>query len=211
MALGDWLAPSRTRESLACKQKINGYLRQIEEFLVDNKARVLGIYGMGSIGKMTLLKIFNDDILVGIYIRMFDHVFFIKVSQVVEVEKIKKDITDQLGRTLSSLRNPRFLLLLDNVWKEVDLMTMEIPLPSSENVIMTSKSKSYDRIKHVDPKYDMQSLELSTLTKAEAWMFFQMKVGKDLDSKGGEIARLVKTMASNSMGFLLLLKSSAAV
>ena len=49
---------------------------------------------------MTLLRMFHDKKLIGSNSgRRFDHIFFIKVSHVVDVEKIKKDIADQLGRS----------------------------------------------------------------------------------------------------------------
>ena len=194
------LVGSLPYESLAGKERMNGYLRQMEEFLVDDRASVLGIYGMGGIGKTTLLRMFHDHKLIGSNAgRGFDHIFFIKVSRVVDVEKIKKDIADQLG----------FLLLLDDVWKEVDLASMRIPLPSPENgckVIITARSKSYCRIKNIDPKYKTRSFEVSTLTEPEAWMFFQSKVCQDLDSDGGEIMRLAKTVTRRCDGLPLALE-----
>ena len=204
------LVGSLPYESLAGKERMNGYLRQMEEFLGDDRASVLGIYGMGGIGKTTLLRMFHDHKLIGSNAgRGFDHIFFIKVSRVVDVEKIKKDIADQLGGTLSSLLNLRFLLLLDDVWKEVDLASMRIPLPSPENgckVIITARSKSYCRIKYIDPKYKTRSFEVSTLTESEAWMFFQSKVCQDLDSDGGEIMRLAKTVTRRCDGLPLALE-----
>ena len=197
-------------EKLSGKERINGYLRRMEEFLVDDEASVLGIYGMGGIGKTTLLTMFRDEKLIGSNAgRGFDHIFFIKVPRVVDVQKIKKDIADQLGGSLSSLLNRRFLLLLDDVWMEVDLPSMQIHIPSSENgckVIMTGRSKSYCRIKHVHPKHRTRSLEVSTLTESEAWMFFQSKVCQDLDSEGVEITRLAKTVARRCDGLPLALE-----
>ena len=107
-----------------------------------------------------MLRKFNNE-LVGSHAagRRFDYVFF-TVSLVVDIDKIKKDIEDQLRGNLSSLRKSRFLLMLDGVWQEVGLMSMGIPIPSFDNrckVIMTSRSKSYCRIKHVYPKYGRRS------------------------------------------------------
>ena len=126
-----------------------------------------------------------------------------------DVEKIKRDITEQIGGNLSSLSRSRFLLLLDDVWNEVDLMSMRIPIPSSQNgckVIMTGRSKSYCLIKGVHVKDATQSFELSILTESEAWIFFQRKVGKNLDSEGTEIARLAKSVASRCGGLPLALE-----
>ena len=67
-------------DSLAGQEQIKDYLKQMKDFIEDDEARFLGIYGMGGIGKTTLLKIINDG-LVGINARRrFDHVIFITMS-----------------------------------------------------------------------------------------------------------------------------------
>ena len=168
-------------DSLSGQEQIKDYLKQMKDFIEDDEARFLGIYGMGGIGKTTLLKIINDG-LVGINARRrFDHVIFITMSQVVDVEKMKRDIQEQIRGNLSSLRKSRFLLLLDDVWNEVDLSELKIPIPSSQNrckVIMTDRSKSYRRVKNANQE-GTKSFELSTLTETEPWIFFQKKVGKN--------------------------------
>ena len=197
-------------ESLAGQEQIKDYLKQLAEFLDDDEARYLGIYGMGGVGKTTLLRKFNNE-LVGSHAagRRFDYVFFITVSQVVDIDKIKKDIEDQLRGNLSSLSKSRFLLMLDDVWQEVDLMSMGIPIPSSANrckVIMTGRSKSYCRIEHVDVKYGRRSFQVSTLNESEAWIFFQRKVGSDFDSEDEEIVSLAKSVARRCGGLPLALE-----
>ena len=47
---------SLLHESLAGQQQINENLKRMEEFLDDDEARVLRIYGMGDVGKTTLLR-----------------------------------------------------------------------------------------------------------------------------------------------------------
>ena len=186
-------------ESLAGQEKINNYLMQIKEFLDDDESRVLGIYGMGGIGKTTLLNIFNDKVVrINARRRLFDHIIFITMSQVVNIKKIKGDITRQIRGNLSSLSKSKFLLLLDNVWNEVDLSVLGILIPLSQSrskVIMTGRSKSYCRVRHVDPNCT-QSFEVALLTELEAWIFFQKKLDKNLERKGGEIVQLAKSVAS---------------
>ena len=196
------------QESLAGREQIEKNLKRMREFLDDDEARYLGIYGMGGVGKTTLLKIFYDE-QVGSYAkRRFDHIIFITLSRSPNIEEIEKDIKNQIDGNLSSLRKSEVLLLLDDVWEEVDLTRIGIPIPSIENkckVIMTGRSKDFCRIKDVLPEYGMRSFEVSTLTKSEAWIFFQKKVGNNLDSKGGEIAKLAKKVARRCDGLPLAL------
>ena len=125
----------------------------MEKFLDDDEARVLGIYGMGGIGKTTLPRQFNEKLFGRDLRRRFDHIIFIEVSQAPEIERIKRDVEEIISGKLSSLTKSRFLLLLDDVWMEVDLRSWGIPIPSSENrckVIMKGRSISHCHIKHVD-------------------------------------------------------------
>ena len=196
-------------ESLAGGEQIIDYLTRMKRFLDDKKAIYLGIYGMGGVGKTTLLELFNNYLVRSNARRSFAHVIFIKVSQPPKIEEIKKRVKEQIGRAdLSSLQRSRFLLLLDDVWEEVDLREMDIPIPSEANkckVIMTGRSKSFCHISGVLPQYGKRSFEVSTLSESEAWIFFQKKVGEDLDSKGGETARLAKSVAKRCGGLPLAL------
>ena len=124
--------------------------------------------------------------------------------------EIKRDIEKQIGDELSSLSKSRFLLLLDDVWKEIDLMNLGIPIPSSKNgckVIMISRSQSHCYIKHVDRSdAATRSFPISTLTESEAWIFFQRYVAGRLNFDSGEITRLAKSMAQKCGGLPLALE-----
>ena len=196
-------------ESLAGQEQINDNLKRMEEFLDDDKARVLGIYGMGGIGKTTLLRQFNDKLVGSNSRRRFDHIIFIEVSQYPNIERIKRDIEEKIRGKLSSLSKSRFLLLLDDVWKEVDLRSWGVPIPSSENrckVIMTGRSISHCRIKHVVGLDATRSFMVLGLSESEAWIFFQRNVRRNLNCEGGEIARLAKSVANKCSGHPLALE-----
>ena len=195
-------------ESLAGREQLIDYLARMQGFLDDTEARYLGIYGMGGVGKTTLLEQFNNNLVRSNTGRRFDHVFFITVSRSPNIEEIKRKIEEKIGGNLSSLGESRFLLLLDDVWEKVDLRKMGIPIPSIANkckVIMTGRSKDDCHIATVDANYG-RSFEVSTLSKSQAWIFFQRKVGKNLDSEGGDIARLAKSVAKRCGGLPLALE-----
>ena len=120
------LVDSLPNESLANLEKISDYLTRMNGFLDDEEARYLGIYGMGGVGKTTLLEIFNNNLLRSNTRRRFDHIFFITLSRSPNIEEIKKKIEEEIGGHLSSLRKSRFLLLLDDVWEKVDLRKMKV-------------------------------------------------------------------------------------
>ena len=204
---GKKLNGTREVESLAGQDRIKDYLNQMKEFLYDMKVRVLGIHGMGRVGKTTLLRIFNNNIVGSSIARRFDHIIFIPVSQFHSVEEIKRDIEEKIGQNLSSLGESRFLILLDDVRQEMDLMSIGIQKDRCK-VIMTGRSKSNCRITYVDPTDATQFIEVPTLTESEAWIFFQSIVGTGgLDTEGGELAKLAKSVANRCRGIPLSLEA----
>ena len=49
-------------ESFTCRKEIENYLERMTKFRHDKEATVLGIHGMRGIGRTTLLKKFNDEL-----------------------------------------------------------------------------------------------------------------------------------------------------
>ncbi|XP_077233768.1 NB-ARC domain-containing disease resistance protein [Tasmannia lanceolata] len=162
-------------------EKLRGYLR-------EDDVGIIGIYGMGGVGKTTLLKKINNDFLQGNHV--FDVVIWLVVSKDPEVEKIHYVLEDRLGLTWQDhesqddragnifrvLSKKKFILLLDDVWKRLDLDEVGIPLPNEQNkckIIFTARS--------MDVCSDMDAhtkLKVEFLEEKEAWALFQEKVGK---------------------------------
>ena len=70
---------------------------------------------------------------------------------------------------------------------------------------MTGRSKSHCRVMQVNPNCT-QSFEVAILTELEAWIFFQKKVGKNLEVEGEEIVQLAKSVAGKCSGLPLALE-----
>ncbi|KAK3219571.1 hypothetical protein Dsin_013541 [Dipteronia sinensis] len=61
----------------------------------DHKARIIGLYGMGGVGKTTLLKKLNNKFLETSH--NFDVVIWVVVSKEVKLEKIQETILNKIG------------------------------------------------------------------------------------------------------------------
>ncbi|KAH9666256.1 putative disease resistance protein [Citrus sinensis] len=124
----------------------------------DQSEQTIGLYGMGGVGKITLLKKPNNKFLDVNH--CFDLVIFVAVSKEGNLEKIqevirkKLDISDYIWNMkgeydraveiLISLRRKKFVLLLDDVWERLDLSKTGVSLSDCQNgskIVFTTRSE----------------------------------------------------------------------
>ncbi|PIA34093.1 hypothetical protein AQUCO_03900180v1 [Aquilegia coerulea] len=178
--------------------------------------QVLGLYGVGGVGKTTLLKKINN----GFQKRNndFDVVIWVLISSEVKIETVQEAIRVRLGLNswsdsdpLSSrashihtaLKKKKFLILLDDVWEELDLLSIGIPLPSVEN-----KSKIVLSTRSLDVCGAMganKAIEVKSLNKEQSWVLFQKKVGQQTLDADPQIPKLAETVAEKCHGLPLVL------
>ncbi|XP_031247968.1 uncharacterized protein LOC116105696 [Pistacia vera] len=113
--------------------------QDIIEALKDSKVSMIGVHGMGGVGKTTLVKEVawraKED-------NLFDEVVFTEVTQTPDLKQIQADIAGQLGmvfRDQESLygradqlcdrlkKAKRILVIVDNIWERIDLKAVGIP------------------------------------------------------------------------------------
>ncbi|CDY51262.1 BnaCnng20410D [Brassica napus] len=135
--------------------------------LMDNETAIMGLYGMGGVGKTTHLTQINN-----------------KFRETVDgVQKIQDDIAKKLGLRgeewnqkekiekvtdiHARMQNKRFVLLLDDIWRKVNLTEIGVPSPTRENgckVVFTTRSREVCGRMGVD-----DPMKVQCLTNNEAW------------------------------------------
>ncbi|CAA7409660.1 unnamed protein product [Spirodela intermedia] len=175
-------------------------LSEIRSLLEDNEAPVIGIYGLGGVGKTTLLKAINNEFLPrgsgG-----FDLVIWVIVSKELDVRKVQEDIavrlgysrpgkgqgqtlpehpTDRVNTLLSALSKRNFLLLLDDLWEKLDLEAVGVPFASSfrngSKVVFTTRSEKV--CNDMDAK---RKVKVPLLNRKSSWKLFCQKLGREED------------------------------
>ncbi|XP_010556512.1 PREDICTED: disease resistance protein RPS5-like [Tarenaya hassleriana] len=184
--------------------------------LRNDHVGIFGLYGMGGVGKTTLLKHINrkfheegND---------FDIVIWIVVSRDVQILKIQEEIGEKLGLNdegwkqqtqtrwaidiYNALREKRFVLLLDDLWSKVNLTEIGVPSPNGTNrckVIFTTRSREVCGSMEADDE-----MEVQCLSRDDALTLFREKVKNVLESER-DIPNLAEKVARECQGLPLAL------
>ncbi|KAL1214779.1 putative disease resistance protein [Cardamine amara subsp. amara] len=179
--------------------------------LMKDGVGTMGMYGMGGVGKTTLLSQINNKFsndMCG-----FDFVIWIVVSKELHVETIqneiaqkvglggeewnKKDKTQKADCLFNFLKRKRFVLFLDDIWEKMYLDEIGVPDPRTQigcKVAFTTRSLDVcSRMGVEDP------MEVQCLADNKAFDLFQKKVGQlTLGSDPGipDLARIVAKKCS---------------
>ncbi|KAJ9189846.1 hypothetical protein P3X46_001098 [Hevea brasiliensis] len=182
-------------------------------YITGDEVRIVGIYGMGGVGKTTLLTKINNRF--ATISNNFDVVIWAVVSKDLKPEKIQEQIWKRIGfldkkwkkKSLHEkaedifhvLSRKKFVLLLDDIWRRVDLEEIGVPLPTRQNrckIVFTTRSCRVGGQMEAE-----KMIKVEPLAWEEAWALFQKKVG-DIDF---DIVPLAQDVAKECSGLPIAL------
>ena len=186
-------------------------------WLDDEEVGSIGIYGIGGVGKTTLLKKIYNWVLERN--SEYDVLIWADVSGSAVMEKVQEQILSKLDvpdykwnyMTLEEkaveiynvLKTKKFLLFLDDMWKPLHLLEVGIPLPNNQN---KSKVALTTRFQQVCLQMEVQKMvQVECLGEEEAFALFSSQVGEDTLNSHPEIPRLAKIVAQECKGLPLAL------
>ncbi|KAH7676872.1 P-loop containing nucleoside triphosphate hydrolase protein [Dioscorea alata] len=162
------------------------------KYLANETVGMIGIWGMGGVGKSELLKKINRLLHTDAN-KGFRLVLLIEASKDMQVEELRKMIATRLRLEPSAtkediskvLRLNDFVLLLDNIWEAVDLANLGIPHPnySDNNSIKQCKHKVIFTTRSEDVCAQMGArklIKVECLESDEAWDLFKDNVNLDV-------------------------------
>ncbi|GLT46130.1 hypothetical protein SLA2020_199100 [Shorea laevis] len=186
--------------------------------LTDEGSNIIGLYGMGGVGKTTLLNHINNEL--GQRRNNFDIVIWATVSKNHTVEKVQDDIGRKIGYSdqrwkqksydekateiLAVLSKKKFVLLLDDIWERIDLVKVGIPIAGQghgSKLIFTTRSLDVCGQMEAHKKI----FKVDCLAPEKAWELFQIKVGKETLDSHPQIHGLAKEVAEECKGLPLAL------
>ncbi|KAG9148726.1 hypothetical protein Leryth_013415 [Lithospermum erythrorhizon] len=187
--------------------------KDIVEALKDDSAIVIGVCGMGGVGKTTLVKVVADKVKTE---KLFDEVVMAVVSQNQIIINIQDQLAEDLALTIVEKNNIRVraerlytrlmdesrktLVILDDLWEGLDFHKIGIPAQGERKglkVLLTS------RLKQVCENIGAQKIiEVQVLNQDEAWYLFKKTAGISNDAQDN-LKGLAKKVAQECQGLPL--------
>ncbi|CAK9153520.1 unnamed protein product [Ilex paraguariensis] len=185
--------------------------------LQEEHVGIIGIYGLGGVGKTTLMTQINNKF--ASPTNDFDVVIWVTVSSTVDMDKVQDDIGKTIGlhnetwnnksldekaiQIYGVLSKKKFVLLLDDIWESLNLSQVGIPIPNEQNkckVAFTTRSEE------VCGKMDAQKkVKVECLPWEKAWDLFQKKIGDETLKSDPAIPGLAELVAKECGGLPLAL------
>ncbi|XP_019176818.1 PREDICTED: probable disease resistance protein At4g27220 [Ipomoea nil] len=163
-------------------------LDKLMDLLKRKECKRIGVWGMGGVGKTTLVKNLNNQLSKPPKNKLFTMVILVEVSRNASLESVQSKIAKRLFLQISEgeskesvashlynkLKGENFLLILDNVWEKIDLDAVGIP-HSGSKIILTTREFNVCQQMWIDT-----NLEMRCLSPDEAWELFSQRVGKEV-------------------------------
>ncbi|KAK8546902.1 hypothetical protein V6N13_093941 [Hibiscus sabdariffa] len=190
---------------------------EIWSCIMDKDVGIIGLYGIGGVGKTTLLNQINNKF--STTPEGFNVIIWALVSKDYNVGKIQDRIGGKIGFSDESwknksvyqkaediygvLHNKKFVVLLDDLWERVDLNKVGIPKPSQENgskLIFTTRS--FEVCGEMEAR---KRIKVECLKPEEAWKLFLDKVGDETLNSHPDIPKLAQQVVKECGGLPLAL------
>ncbi|KAL0000956.1 hypothetical protein SO802_014737 [Lithocarpus litseifolius] len=156
---------------------------------LDDGVQVIGIWGLGGVGKTTLVKNLNNK-LEKDSTQPFGIVIWATISKNFVIKNVQTRIAERLSLEVKTeeseegmasrlyqrfQKEKKYLLILDDVWEKIDLDSLGVPGPKVHQgckIILTSRLKEVCKAMTTDVE-----IKIEVLNDDETWQLFCQKAG----------------------------------
>eukprot|EP00268_Persea_americana_P006252 TRINITY_DN1225_c0_g1_i1.p1 TRINITY_DN1225_c0_g1~~TRINITY_DN1225_c0_g1_i1.p1 ORF type:complete len:1120 (-),score=192.04 TRINITY_DN1225_c0_g1_i1:473-3832(-) len=166
-------------------------MKHVMDALKDKDTNIIGVYGMGGVGKTTLMKQVAKLVKRE---KLYEEVVMVTLPQNPDLKTIQSDIADQLGLKLEEgneytrasklserlRRAKNVLLILDNLWAR--LVLADVGIPHGEeckgcSIILTTRDRGV-----CDAMRSQKAVPVNLLSEQDSWSLFRKTAGAIVDS-----------------------------
>uniref|UniRef100_A0A6N2KZW1 Uncharacterized protein n=1 Tax=Salix viminalis TaxID=40686 RepID=A0A6N2KZW1_SALVM len=190
----------------------------IWSWLTHDEVSTIGIYGMGGVGKTTMLKHIYNELLQSPYIS--HNVYWVTMSRDFSICKLQNKIAkrielsfsneeEELGHRATELshelmKKQRWILILDDLWNSFELHEVGIPMALKGcKLIMTTRSEAV-----CQQMNSRNNVKVYPLSNEEAWTLFMEELGHD-KQLSPQVEQVAKDITSECAGLPLGIKTIA--
>ncbi|XP_048333721.2 probable disease resistance protein At4g27220 [Ziziphus jujuba] len=206
---GTW----NTSTTSAAFQSRTSIMDSIIKDLVKPDINIIGVYGLGGVGKTTLVKQVYDLVQQN---HLFDEVAMATVSQNPDPKRIQGEIADVLGLKFEQettagrasnlkerTRNKKILIILDDIWNKLDLDEVGLEAVGGCKILATSRTREV-----LSETGTQNEFKLEVLDVQESWILFEKKAGNVV--KDPAIRNIAVEVAKRCSGLPVLIISVAS-
>ncbi|KAH9657281.1 putative disease resistance protein [Citrus sinensis] len=189
---------------------------QIIEALIKDSTKMVGLHGLGGVGKTTLAKFVGNQLRQKM---IFDQVGIATVSQDPSIINVQSELVKSLGWALTEQdeedradrlrlmffesKSRKILIILDDVWKELDMETVGIPVGDRDNCC---KMLLTTRLQQVCDRMGCDTrIKLDALDQAEGLNLLRKHAG--IDVADTTLIDVSKRVADECKGLPLAIKA----
>ncbi|GLU15356.1 hypothetical protein SLE2022_318540 [Rubroshorea leprosula] len=184
---------------------------RIWEYLMGDEVGMIGICGIGGVGKTTIMKHVHNDLSTG---SIFQKVIWVTVSYPFNVFEVQEKIALAIGKSetlekveetmraaalMKIMGEVRFVLILDDVWEKFSLNDVGIPEPVQNKSKVVITTRSIEVCKYLGCKI----VKVQPLSPEESLNLFLEKVGRDVLQKVSGLEETLKLIVEECDGLPL--------